>query len=726
MLLNKLKLTHILNRKIAMNNLEKIDKIFNPESIAVIGASERKESVGYAVMNNLISEGYKGKIFPINPKSPEILNIKAYKSITEINAPVDLAIIATPAKTVVGLIEECGQNNIKAVVIITSGFSEIGEEGKLLEEEIEKTLHKHGIKAVGPNCLGVINPSKHMSASFAGQMPYAGNVGFISQSGALCTSVLDWSIKNKIGFSNFVSIGSMLDLEFSDFIEYFDQDGKTESIIMYIESIKKPEEFIKACKKFTAKKPIFAIKSGRFEEGSKAAASHTGALAGSDDVYDTALKRAGIVRLYKIEDLINVAKGLSSQKLPQGNRLCILTNAGGPGVITTDALVEKGGKLAELSPETVEELNKALPAFWSHNNPVDVLGDALHDRYEQACEICIKDKNNDALMVILTPQAMSLAKETAESISKLSKKYNKPIYTSWMGSSTVDKGVEIFLENGVPSYLYPENAIDAFTNLNKYVELKKSLEVINAYKEEHRNGTDKNAIQDYKKLIESIKLKGERNFLNEIEAKNLVEAYNIPTTKARLATNADEAAKLSEEIGFPVVMKIQSPDILHKTEAGGVKLNIKTTEDAKKAFEEIIKNAKAYNAKANIEGAVVQKMVDLKGGFELIIGLKKDSLWGPTIIFGAGGVNVELLKDKTISLMPLNREIIKEAISNTKIYKLLKGYRGQEGADLGYLEEILLNFAQLIKDFPEIEEIDINPLIIKGKEAYSLDARIIF
>lgn len=708
------------------NKLEKIRKIFNPKAIAVIGASERQESVGYAVLNNLLTMGYEGKVFPINPKRPQVLGATAYPSVAETPEKADLAVVATPAGTVPGLVEECGKAGITSLVIITSGFSEIGEEGKALEAEILRLLNKYNIRAVGPNCLGVMNPSVKMNASFAGKMPYSGKVGFISQSGALCTSILDWAIKHHIGFSNFVSIGSMMDLEFSDLIEYFDQDQQTESIILYIESIKKPEEFIKAARKFTSKKPIFAIKAGRFEEGAAAAASHTGALAGADDVYDAALKRAGIVRVQKIEDLINVAQSLSMQSLPEGNRMCIITNAGGPGVITTDALVERGGKLSKLSEEVKNELNQALPPFWSHSNPVDVLGDAQADRYEKALELCMKDPNSDAITVILTPQAMSEPVPTARSIARIAKKYNKPIFTSWMGADYVEEGVKILLQSGVPSYSCPEPAIDAFSMMCRYKELKQLLDNSDKSSSDTSLKVSEETKKKYKNLMKEIAAGGERNFLNEIEAKGLLEEYGIPTTKTSLATSAEEAASIAEKIGFPVVMKIQSPDILHKTDAGGVLLGLKSTEDVKDGFKRIMENAKAYNSKAKLEGVAVQKMVNLSGGTELIIGLKKDSLWGPTVIFGAGGVNVELLKDKTISLMPLNRKLVQESIQGTKIYKLLAGYRGQAGANMTYLEDIVLNFGKLVSDFPEIQEIDINPLVIKGNDAYALDARVIF
>jgi acetyltransferase len=705
----------------------RIDKIFNPQSVAIIGASERQETVGYAVLNNLLTMGFTGAVYPINPKRESILGSKSYPSVAAVaaEAKIDLAVIATPAKTVPSLVEECGSLGIQSIIIISSGFAEIGEEGLKLQAEIEKARIKYGIRIIGPNCLGVINPWIKLNASFAGKMPYSGKVGFISQSGALCTSILDWAIMHHIGFSNFVSIGSMMDIEFADLIDYFSEDHKTDSIILYIESIKKPEEFIKAARKFTKNKPIFAIKSGRFEEGSKAAASHTGALAGSDDVYDAALERAGIVRVHKVEDLINVAQSLSMQEIPKGNRLCIVTNAGGPGVISTDALIERGGKLAELSSETTKALNEALPPFWSHNNPVDVLGDAQADRYEKAVDICIRDENNDALMIIFTPQSMSEPVPTARSVARIAKKYKKPVFTSWMGAEYVQEGVRMLLSNNVPSYPTPEPAIDAFTLMHRYLNLRNELLEAETNDQQKVTVASAETIAHYKKLIQEVSNKKERNFLNEVETKALLEEYKIPTTKTKLAKSAEGAAEIADLIGYPVVLKIQSPQILHKTDAGGVLLSLKNAEQVQEAFNRIVKNAKEYDPTASIEGVTVQKMVTLSGGIELIIGLKKDPIWGPAIIFGAGGVNVELLQDKSISLLPLNAGFAKQAIQKTKVCKLLEGYRGQAGADLAYLEQILVNFSQLIADFPEINEIDINPLLIKGSEAIALDARVI-
>lgn len=704
---------------------QRIDKIFNPTSVAIIGASERQETVGYAVLNNLLTMGFEGKVYPINPKRDSILGHAAYPSLESVKAKIDLAVIATPAQTVPGIIHQCGKLGIQSVIIITSGFAEIGEEGAKLQEEIDKLRQEYQMRIIGPNCLGVINPWIGLNASFAGKMPSYGKVGFISQSGALCTSILDWAIANNVGFSNFVSIGSMMDIEFADLIDYFNDDEKTESIILYIESIKKPEEFIKAARRFTAKRPIFAIKSGRFEEGSKAAASHTGALAGSDDVYDAALEKAGIIRVKRVKDLINVAQSLSMQDIPKGNRLCIITNAGGPGVIATDAVIERGGKLAELSDETMASLNEALPSFWSHGNPVDVLGDARADRYEKAINVCIQDKNTDALMIIFTPQAMSEPVQTSRAVSRIAKKYSKPIFTSWMGADYVEEGVKMLLKYGIPSYQTPEQAIDAFSFMHKYRNLQDELAKFDAEPISTSAKVSPKVIASFKELIAKVKSSGERDFLNEVETKGLLEEYGIPTTKTKLAQTSTEAGKIANEIDFPVVLKIQSPQILHKTDAGGVLLNLNSVEDVTKGFDKIVSNAKEYDPKALIEGVTVQKMVSLKGAHELIIGLKKDPVWGPALIFGSGGVNVELLQDKTITLLPINESMAQKAMEHTRIYKLLQGYRGQEGANLEKLKSILVSFSQLVSDFPEINEIDINPLSILGDQAYALDARII-
>jgi len=705
--------------------MQHIHKIFNPESIAVIGATDRQESVGYAVLHNLLTMDYTGEIYPINPKKSEILDTPAFPSLDVIENDIDLGVIATPARSVPDIVRQCGQKGMQSLVIISSGFSEIGEEGKLLEQEIQEIIGEYDMSVIGPNCLGVMNPWIKMNASFAGKMPYLGKVGFISQSGALCTSILDWAIEHRIGFSNFVSVGSMMDLEFADLIDYFDQDEKTESIILYIESIKKPEKFIEAARRFTRNKPIFAIKAGRFEEGSQAAASHTGALAGSNEVYEAALERAGVIRVHRVEDLINVSQSLSMQQMPQGNRLCIITNAGGPGVITTDSLVEKGGKLAEISPQTTQKLNEVLPPFWSHGNPVDVLGDARADRYEKAFEVCMKDKDSDGVMVIFTPQAMSEPVHTARSISRISKKYKKPVFTSWMGAEYVAEGVRILIKNGIPSYPTPESAIDAFTLMYRYNQLNKELSEAEQSDNHSPLAIKHEEIARFRQLIAESKSKGE-SALNETQAKELLEVYGLPTSRNYLAITSEEAAQKAQDIGYPVVLKIQSPEILHKTDAGGVLLNLKNAQEVKAGFQKIAENAKDYNPQAQIEGVTVQKMINLRDGHELLLGMNKDPVWGASIVFGAGGVNVERLKDTSISLLPLNRKLVQRLIGKTKISGILGDYRGQKGVNIKNLEDIILNFARLIEDFPEISELDINPLLVKEDQAYILDARIIF
>ena len=711
-----------------MSSLKGLHKIFNPDSIAVVGASERQESVGYAVLNNLLTR-YKGNIFPINAKRKSVLGIESYPSLgslERLSEKIDLAVIATPAVTVPAIVKEAVEQKIKSLVIISSGFAEIGEKGLALQDEIARYQKEHDLTIIGPNCLGVMNPWIGMNASFAGKMPYKGKVGFISQSGALCTSVLDWSVQNNIGFSNFVSIGSMMDAEFSDLIEYFDQDGKTESIILYIESIKQPEKFIEAARRFTRQKPMFAIKSGRFAEGSKAAASHTGALAGADHVYQAALERAGIVRLQKISELIDIAQPLSMQKPPAGRRLCIITNAGGPGVLATDALVEKQGKLAELSQATVEKLNQVLPPFWSHNNPIDVLGDAQADRYEKAITICLQEPNCDALLVIFTPQAMSEPVRTARAIARLRESYpEKPIYTTFMGSEYVEEAVKHLLRNNVPSYPTPEEALDAFMLMHRYFKLNDALKISEQSSQEITKVSS--AVKEkHKAVFLAVKENPERNFLNEIETKKLLEDYGIPVTKEKLAKNQEEALEFAKEIGFPVVLKVQSPQILHKSDSGGVRINLKDREELKKAFEEIIVNVKSYDPKAQIEGIVVQEMLNLSDGSEILIGSSKDELWGHTIVFGAGGTEVELTKDTAITLMPLKNTLAaKKLIEETKISKILMGYRGKVKTDLDLLAKVILRFAQILEDFPEIKEFDINPLFVKGQQLRTLDARII-
>ena len=699
-----------------------LDKIFNPQTVAIIGASDVEGSVGHAIVKNFTQSGFAGKVYFVNIKKPEILGVKTYPSIEQVPEEVDLAMIATPAKTVPGVMEECGRAKVKGVIIVSAGFKEIGPEGKALEDQVGAIAKKYGVRVIGPNCIGVIRPRINLNATFLDKMPKPGNIAFISQSGALGSAILDWAIHENIGFSNFVSVGSMIDVDFGDLIDYFGSDPKTKSILMYIEGITQARKFMSAARHFARTKPIIVVKSGRFSESAKAAASHTGSLSGSDEIYDAAFKRAGIVRVNDIADLFNAAEVLGTQPLPKGNKVVIITNAGGPGVMATDALISFGGQLAKLSQKTVDALNKVLPPFWSHGNPIDVLGDAKADRYKAAMEAALNDENVDGILVIFTQQAVSEAIPIAKDIVELVRNrpyQNKTIVTSFMGFGAVQEANAILNANNIPTYSTPEQALKTYMYMYNY---QRNIEDLYETPEE----LPVDAAPPKRPILAILKNAAAENreILTEDEAKKILKYYNFPVVRTAVANNIDEAVAYATEMGFPVVLKILSPQIIHKSDAGGVILNINSPREVRDAFELLIQRATAYNPHAQIIGVTVQPMVE-KRGQEVIIGGKTDPVFGPVIIFGMGGVGVELFKDVSIGLPPLNTTLIRRMMEETKIYRLLKGYRGSAAVDLKRLDETILQFSQLLTDFPQIKEIDINPLLISDKDATILDARIV-
>jgi acetyltransferase len=700
-----------------------LDKVFNPKSVAIIGASDVEGSVGYAIVKNLTQHGYAGKVYFVNIRKPEILGVKTYQNVGQIPEPVDLAMIATPAKTVPEVVEECGKAGVKGVIIVSAGFKEIGAEGKALETQILEVKKKYGIRVIGPNCIGIIRPRINLNATFVDKIPKPGNVAFISQSGALGSAILDWAIQENIGFSNFVSVGSMIDVDFGDLIDYFGTDPKTKSILMYVEGITDARKFMSATRHFARTKPIIVVKAGKYSESAKAVASHTGSLSGEDAVYDAAFKRAGIVRVEEIEDLFNAAEVLGTQPLPKGPNLVVITNAGGPGIMATDALIGKKGKLAKLSQKTFDALDKVLPPFWSRGNPIDVLGDAKADRYKAAVEACLNDDNIDGILIIFTQQAVSepieIAKTTVELVK--SKAYqNKTILTSFMGYGAVEEANRILNSNNIPTYSTPEQAIKTYMYMCQY---EQNLKMIYETPEElPLNATPPK--RPIMVILRNAALEN-RELLTEDEAKKLLEYYNFPIATTKVATNPDEAVAFAHQIGYPVVLKILSPQITHKTDAGGVILNINSDAEVRDAYNLIMQNVRNYNKSANIIGVTVQRMIKEKGT-EVILGGKTDPLFGPIILFGMGGVGVELFKDYSIGLPPLNTTLIRRMMEETKVYQLLKGYRNVPPSNLKLLEETLLLFSQLLIDFPQIKEIDINPLLVNEKESCILDARIAF
>ncbi|CAG1008972.1 MAG: bifunctional acetate--CoA ligase family protein/GNAT family N-acetyltransferase [Candidatus Methanoperedens sp.] len=697
----------------------KLDKIFNPKSIALIGASDQEGSVGYILMKNLTEMGYQGHVYPVNIRKPEILGKKAYPIVSQIPEIVDLAIIVTPASTVPDILEQCGIFGIKGFIIISAGFKEAGEAGKILGEKILEIKNKYSLNIIGPNCLGIIHPGINLNATFIPKKQKPGSIAFLSQSGALGSAILDLAAHENINFSNFVSVGSMIDVKFGDLIDYFGTDPETRSILMYIEGITDARRFMSAARHFSRTKPIIVVKSGRSSESAKAAASHTGAITGEDMVYDAAFKRAGIVRVKDIEDLFNCAEALGKQPLPKGPNLAIITNAGGPGVMASDAVIALGGKLAQLSSKTIGKLNSVLPPHWSKGNPVDILGDAKSKRYEDAVEACFNDENVDSVLIIYTPQGSSDPAEIAEKILDLYKKqkFSKPYFASFMGYEEVEKANQIFTDNGVPTYSTPEQAVKTFMYMYQY---KRNLELL--YETPVELPIDSSPPKQPLTAIIRNAVKEGRKILTETESKRFLEYYNIPVVKARVAKTEDEAVTCALQTGYPVAIKILSPQISHKTDVGGVRLDINSEPELRLAFNDITKRVKESNPDAHIEGITVQQMVKKKG-IEIILGAKTDSLFGPVIMFGRGGIDVEIYKDVALGLLPLNRTLARRMMEETKVYQLLKGYRKIPPANIKLLEEIIVRFSQMLVDFPQLKEFEINPLFINETEAFALDAR---
>lgn len=702
-------------------NVHNLDPIFNPKRIALIGVTTNPNSVSGKVLINLVSGGFRGVVYPVNPDHEAVMGIPCYPDIRSLPKVPDLGIICTPAEKVAGIVNECGEMGIPGLIIVSAGFRETGEEGQKLEQEIRDLMKKYqGMRIIGPNCLGVIVPSLKLNASFAAAMPRPGNIAFISQSGALCTSVLDWAMEGKIGFSQFVSIGNSLDVEFGDLIDYFGEDENTHFIILYIESITNARKFMTAARAFARKKPIIVYKAGRFPESAQVAASHTGALASEDAVYDAAFQRAGLARVYEIGDIFSVAELIGRNKFPRGPRLGIITNAGGPGVMATDALIASNGVLSELSQETLAKLNENLPAFWSHGNPVDVLGDARAKRVSKATQIVLEDAGTDAVLVILTPQAMTNPNAIAREISILAATTSKPILAAWLGGQSMHEADDILVEAGVPSYKTPEQAIRAFMTMVSY---SRNLDILF---ETPKDVPVEFTIDRVRIRNEFHELVGENaSILSEEISKTILESYGIKTTKPVLATSSKEAVSIANELGYPVVLKIQSPDITHKSDVGGVMLNISDDVHVKKAYKQITENALGNKPSARIDGVSVQRMFSSKDGVELILGIKKDKIFGTVLMVGMGGITAELFGDKALGFPPLNERLARRMLESLKIYPLLKGYRGSKPKNTDALIQVLIRLSYLAADYPEILELDINPLLVTSSEVIALDARII-
>ena len=698
-----------------------LDAIFSPKSIAIIGATEKEDSVGRTLLENLKVDGFPGKLFPINPKRETVLGLKAYPGIQAVPEKVDLAVVITPPPTVPGIIRDCVQAGVRGAVIISAGFKEIGPAGVELERQIMEEARKGQMRIVGPNCLGVMVPGHKLNATFAAGMARPGSVGFISQSGALCTAVLDWSLRENVGFSAFVSLGSMLDVGWGDLIYHLGDDPNTRSIVMYMETIGDAGAFLSAAREVALTKPIIVIKPGRTAAAAKAAASHTGSLTGSDEVLQAAFQRVGVLRVESISELFDMAEVLSKQPRPKGPRLAIITNAGGPSVIATDMLITNGGQLAELTPDSMSALNAILPPTWSHNNPVDVIGDASPELYAQAVEIAAKDPNTDGLLVILTPQAMTDATATAEKLKPFAKIEGKPILASWMGADEVEPGEDILNAAKVPTFKYPDRATRAFCYMWRYTENLRALYETPALAPESKE--DVAPRHQASALLAKVRKDG-RTILTEFESKQFLAGYGIPTVETRIARTEAEAVKLSARIGYPVVLKLYSETITHKTDVGGVLLNLQNAAAVKKAWHTIQSAVTKKAGKEHFLGVTVQPMVKLDG-YEIILGSSIDSQFGPVLLFGTGGQLVEVFKDRALGLPPLNATLARRMMERTKIFTALKGVRGRASANISELEQLLVRFSQLVVEQPWIKEIDINPLIVSPERILALDARVL-
>lgn len=697
-----------------------LNAIFEPKSVAVVGATEKEGSVGRTVLWNLISNPFGGTVYPVNLKRANVLGIKAYPSISDIPEVVDLAVIVTPAKVIPSIVKECADVGVKGVIVISAGFKELGEPGVKLEQEILTHAKRGKIRIIGPNCLGVMNPLTGLNATFGGVMAQPGNVAFISQSGALCTAILDWSVQQRVGFSSFVSIGSMVDVDWGDLIDYFGDDPRTESIVIYMESIGDARSFLSAAREVARNKPILVIKAGRTSAAAKAAASHTGSLTGSDDVLDAAFRRAGVMRVNSIAELFDMSDVLAKQPLPSGPRMTILTNAGGPGVLATDSLIVTGGKLTEISQDTFDELNDLLPPHWSRNNPIDILGDAEPSRYAKSLEIAAKDPNSDGLLVILTPQDMTDPTLTAQQLIPYAQIEGKPVFASWMGGPIVQAGIDILNRANIPTYPYPDMAAQAFNLMHKYRANLDALYEQTTLRSEDEEEPDR---EQANAIINKV-LEDKRTLLTEAESKELLKAYRIPTTPMAVAETPEKAVEAAEEMGYPVVVKLHSTTITHKTDVGGVKLNLKNADAVKGAFE-AIKQSVAEKADAKgFDGVTVQPMISTEG-YEIILGSSIDSQFGPVMLFGMGGQLVEVFKDRSLGLPPLNTNLARRMLEETKIYKALKGVRGRGSVDIEALEKIMVRFSQMIVELPWIAESDINPMIASEDQLLALDARVV-
>jgi acetyltransferase len=697
-----------------------LNVLFSPKSVAVFGASDRLDSVGGVVFENLRTGGFSGPVIPINPKRDSVQGVAAFPSLDKVGQPIDLAVICTPAATVPDIIDTCGKLGVKGAIILTAGFSEGGEEGKALEKKLVETAAQYGLRFIGPNCLGVMRPGIGFNATFNRGIAKPGKLALVSQSGALCTAILDWAQVNDVSFSSVISMGASADVDFGEILDFLVHDPQTESILLYIEGIRHARSFMSALRAASRFKPVIAIKVGRHAAAAKAAQSHTGALIGGDDVFDAALKRAGVVRVQSVTQLFALAHALSSRYRKCGNQLAIVTNAGGPGVIATDRAADVGLALANLSESTMKTLNQVLPSTWSHGNPVDVIGDATAERYEAAIAACLKDENVDGVLTILTPQAMTAPTEVAQKVIELANNNSKPLLACWMGEAQVSEARKLFAQAKIPQYRSPELAVETFDFIADYYLNQQLLMQFPEPLSQHEDPD----IGGARLLIEDVLAEG-RTVLSEMESKSLLSAFRIPVAQTIVARTSNEALLIAQQLGYPVAIKIHSPDITHKSDVGGVRLNLANGPEVRAAYHDMIERVRKVKPEAKIEGVAIQPMVKKPNGRELMVGIVSDPAFGPVITFGAGGTAVEVLSDRAVSLPPLNQHLVENLISGTRVSKMLGAFRNLPAVDMAALETLLLRVSEMVCELPWIQEMDINPLIIDENGALAADARVI-
>jgi acetyltransferase len=697
-----------------------LNPLFAPKSVAVFGASDRPDSVGQIVFQNMREGGFKGALYPINSKNPEVQGQRAYSSIGQIGEPVELVVIATPPQTVPGIIEECGIHGVKAAVIITAGFGEVGAEGIALERQLIENAHRYNIRLIGPNCLGIMRPSIGLNATFNKGAANVGNIALVSQSGALCTAILDWAHLNDVGFSSVVSMGSSTDVDFGEILDFLVSDPSTHSILMYIEGIRNARSFMSALRAAARIKPVILVKVGRHAAGSKAAMSHTASLVGADDVFDAAVSRVGVVRVQTVTQLFTAARALSCGFRPVGNRLAIVTNGGGPAVMAVDRAEDLGLSIATLSDATIDYLNQHLPPNWPHANPVDIIGDAQADRYQHAVKACLEDENVDGVLAILTPQAMTKPLESAEALIELANTHSKPLLTCWMGETQVASSRMAFTKAHRPHFRTPEPAVEVFSHLSAYYRNQKLLMQMPGPLSHHIEPD----VESARMIIEGAMLE-HRKVLSEMESKALLSTFHIPVARTMVAHSPSEALLIAQQLGFPVAMKINSPDISHKSDAGGVVLNLNNAHEVRAAYQHIIDNVQHSRPNAKVDGISIEPMIVKPGGREVMIGVTTDPVFGPVITFGAGGTAVEIMGDRAVALPPLNSFLVKDLIQGTHIAKMLGAFRNMAPANMEALEDVLLRVSEMVCELPLLKEMDINPLILDENGALAADARVI-